>query len=108
MLSKYKKVDSGGIFLNNIGFRVSNKFEFLSNYKFSICFENKQNIGYCTEKLVQVFLQGTIPIYFGDNSIVNIFNTKSYVHILKKRNFSKAIKLIETIYKDETLYNEIL
>jgi hypothetical protein len=35
-LSKYKKVDSGGRWMNNIGFAVSDKRKFQSEYKFSI------------------------------------------------------------------------
>ena len=33
-LNKYKKVDMGGNYMNNIGRRVKNKIKFLSSYKF--------------------------------------------------------------------------
>ena len=40
-LSKYKKVDSFGKFLNNTGFVTKNKLEILPKYKFTIAFENE-------------------------------------------------------------------
>ena len=39
-LEKYKRIDSGGALLNNIGYRVKNKMDFMKDYKFSIAFEN--------------------------------------------------------------------
>ena len=65
-ISKYKKVDSAGRFLNNIGGAVSDKFAFQSECKFSICFENSSTDGYITEKLIQASAARTIPIYWGD------------------------------------------
>ena len=54
-LSKYKKVDSGGKFGNNINKVVNNKLLFISQYKFSIQMENSATPGYCTEKLFEGF-----------------------------------------------------
>jgi len=39
-LSKYKKVDSGGRYLNNIGYRVEDRLKFVKDYKFTLAFEN--------------------------------------------------------------------
>ena len=41
-LSTYKKIDSGGKFLNNIGYVVENKMRFINEYKFVISFENNK------------------------------------------------------------------
>ena len=77
-LCKYKKVDSGGRVLNNIGGAINNKHEFLSKYKFNIAFENCSSIGYTTEKIVQSMVANTIPIYWG-NPLVNLeFNPGSF------------------------------
>ena len=40
LLSQYKKVDCGGQWMNNIGYAVTDKRKFQSEYKFSISFEN--------------------------------------------------------------------
>lgn len=66
-LSAYKRVDSGGRYLNNIGGAVKDKFAFQRECKFSLCFENTSTSGYLTEKLIQAAAAQTIPIYFGDN-----------------------------------------
>ena len=65
-LNKYKKIDMGGKYKNNIGRRIKNKIKFLLSYKFSISMENSNGDGYLTEKIVQSFISGTIPIYYGD------------------------------------------
>ena len=69
LLSKYKHVDSGGRWNNNIGAPIGNKIEWLKNYKFNICFENSSYPGYLTEKLFDAFKAGCIPIYWGDTSL---------------------------------------
>jgi len=52
---------------------IDNKIEALKNYKFSIVIENCQSDFYFTEKLIDCFQTGTIPIYWGCPSISNFF-----------------------------------
>lgn len=49
---------------------ILDKYETLSEYKFSICFENSnaQN-GYITEKILDCILCGVVPIYWGAPNI---------------------------------------
>lgn len=77
-LSEYKKVDSGGKYKNNVGGRVINKREFISQYKFNISFENSSYPGYTTEKILEAMVCNTIPIYWGNPLIHYEFNTKSF------------------------------
>ncbi len=107
-LSQYKVVDSGGSFRNNVGGPVEDKLEFLSHYKFSICFENSKTQGYISEKLVDGFEAGTIPIYFGDDTILELLNNKSYIHVRDESEFDEKIELIKKIDNNDTLYNEML
>lgn len=44
---------------------VEDKISTLSNFKFSICFENATFGGYITEKIFDCFFAGCIPIYYG-------------------------------------------
>jgi hypothetical protein len=67
-LNKYKQVDMGGRYKNNVG-KIKNKIKFLSSYKFSIAMENTEGNGYLSEKIIQSFISGTIPIYYGDYMI---------------------------------------
>ena len=107
-LSQYKVVDSGGSFRNNVGGPVDDKLEFLSHYKFSICFENSKTQGYISEKLVDAFEAGTIPIYFGDDTILELLNNKSYIHVRDESEFDEKIELIKKIDNNDTLYQEMI
>lgn len=87
-LSKYKKVDAPGRSMNNMsgidmlysGDKWEVKRKFLSPYKFTIAFENDIYPGYQTEKLYDAMLAGSIPVYFGDPFVGEIFNTESFIN----------------------------
>lgn len=108
-LSKYRRVDSGGRFLNNIGKPdgVADKREFLKDYKFSLAFENNKHSGYCTEKIVQSFGAGTIPIYWGDPRIFDYFNKKAFICV-DENNIHEAIDMIKKVDNDDDLYRTML
>jgi hypothetical protein len=87
-LSKYKKVDAPGKSMNNManidtlyGGKWDVKKRFLSDYKFTISFENDIFPGYQTEKLYDAMQVSSIPIYCGDPCIGDIFNTKSFINV---------------------------
>ena len=44
----------------------------ISNYKFSLCFENTIYPGYLTEKIIDSLVAGVIPIYLGDPNVEKI------------------------------------
>jgi uncharacterized protein YutD len=57
------------------GFKeIQFKEEGLCNYMFSIVMENAKYDDYFTEKILDCFATGTIPIYYGTNNISNYFN----------------------------------
>lgn len=98
LLSQYKHVDSGGRALNNIGRSLgdspSAKVDFLSGYKFNLCFENKCCQHYTTEKLVDAFLAKTIPIYWGNPLVAEEFNPKAFLCL---HDFASESALMERI-----------
>ena len=87
-LSRYKKVDAPGKSMNNMpgidekyqGSLWERKRKFLSEYKFTIAFENYSYPGYQTEKLFDAMQVNSIPIYCGDPNVELTFNTKSFVN----------------------------
>ena len=108
-LSDYKKVDSGGRWNNNVGGPVADKFEFDKAHKFSICFENISHRGYTTEKLVQAFAARTIPIYWGDPLISNVFNTASFINVADYGNdIEEVVKAVKRIDENDELYLKML
>jgi hypothetical protein len=111
-LSKYKKVDSGGRFANNIGYAVDNKVKFQSEYKFSIAFENNayrpQHPGYTTEKIMEPMTVNSIPIYWGNTDIGKEFNTKSFINLYDFDSVDDVIDYIIELDKDDKKYLELL
>ena len=107
-LSKYKQVDSGGQWMNNIGGRVEDKFAFDRSHKFSIVCENSASPGYTTEKLVQAFAANCIPIYWGDPDVGKVFNTKAFINVPDYASVGEVIELVKKIDSDDTLYEEML
>lgn len=108
LLSKYKKIDSGGRYLNNIGYSVKNKMEFLGDYKFVFSFENSSYPGYTTEKIVEAMLMNSLPIYWGNPLIERDFNLKSFISLHQYTSFEAAVKEIIRIDKDESLYRKYI
>lgn len=111
-LSKYKKVDSGGRWMNNLGYAVSDKRKFQSEYKFSVAFENNayrpQNPGYTTEKIMEPMTVNSVPIYWGNPVIEKEFNTKSFVNFYDFNNFDKMIEYIIELDNNNSKYLEML
>jgi len=109
-LCNYKKVESGGRYLNNIGIPngVDDKIKFESEHKFSICFENTSQPGYVTEKIIEAYAAQTVPIYWGDPTITKIFNKKSFINVNDFGTIEEAIEYIKKIDKDKKLYLKML
>ena len=91
-LNKYKKIDMGGKCKNNIKKKIKNKISFLSKYKFSIAMENSSGDGYLSEKIVDSFLAGTIPIYYGDYMIEEYINPKTYILVKGDKDMEEKIE----------------
>ena len=98
----------GGRYNNNVGGAVKNKIEFLREYKFSIAMENSQGDGYTSEKIYESYQSGTIPIYYGNYMIDEIFNPKTYILIRGEKDMIKKIEYIKQIDNDDKLYMNIL
>lgn len=109
-LCKYKKVDSGGRYLNNIEFEkgIADKLDFAQKYKFSLCFENTSHPGYTTEKIIEAFAAQTIPIYWGDPQIVKLFNEDAFINVTSCKSVEEIRKIVEEIDKDDLKYMKML
>ncbi len=91
LLSCYRPVDAPGGCQNNFSHpslkpRASKEWrfgipEFMSEYKFTIAFENESHPGYTTEKIVHAMLGNSVPIYWGNPLIARDFNPKSFVNL---------------------------
>lgn len=107
-LSKIKRVDSGGKVLNNVGGRVPNKNEFIKDYKFVISFENSQQDGYTTEKIMEPIFMDCVPIYWGNKLIDKDFNPKRFIDYNKFQSEKELIDKLIEIDKNDELAIEML
>jgi hypothetical protein len=83
-----------------------NSFELLkvfNQYKFIICFENSNTKGYITEKIFNVFLSKSIPIYDGDPEIDRFINRDSYLAF-----DDNLISKINLLNNNESEYNKMI
>ena len=106
-LSAYKTISSGGRFRNNIGGAVADKKAFQAKYKFAIAFENTSYDGYCTEKLMEAFAAGTIPIYWGDPNVAKDFNPEAFINAHDYATFDEVIERVKEIDQNDSLYLKI-
>jgi uncharacterized protein YozE (UPF0346 family) len=121
MISNYKQVDSAGKYLNNMagspagprssaraGFTSIPKWDFQRNYKFSIACENYIFPNYITEKIADAYIAGTIPIYYGDQSINRYFNQKSFINYSNYASDHEFLEHIKEIDNNDSLFLEML
>lgn len=85
------KIDVFGVGINEI----PNKEIGLKDYRFSFAIENDSYDTYFTEKILDCFATGTIPIYKGTKKITNYFNPDGIIFFDKDFDISK---LTEEIY----------
>ena len=78
------------------------------NYKFSIAMENSKGDGYISEKIIDSFNAGTIPIYYGDYMLDEFINPKTYILIRGKNDIREKIEYIKKIDNDKQLYLSIM
>ena len=114
LLSSYKRIDSCGRFSNNIGFLppetdTPEYYKFMSQYKYTICFENSQVDYYFSEKLINAYISKTIPIYWGCPQVPDFINTKAIIYIptATDEEFQKAYQRIIELENDPNKYKEV-
>jgi hypothetical protein len=72
----------GGVDIYGQGIQyIERKEEGLCDYMFSIAMENARYAGNFTEKIMDCFATGTVPIYSGDPKIDRIFNPKGIINL---------------------------
>lgn len=108
-LSEYKRVDSGGKHLNNIGYLVpgNETNAWLSQCKFVIAYENQLHDGYITEKPFQAYFAGSIPIYYASDSALRDINLKAVINSGDFASNKELIERIKILDQDDKLYCDI-
>lgn len=77
------KLISGGPHMNTVGYVVprdrSLKFDFYRKCMFGAAMENGSYPGYVTEKLIDCYYAGVVPVYWGSPTITRDFHPSSFI-----------------------------
>lgn len=72
-----------------------------SQYDFVLAMENTISKGYVTEKILNAFLAGAIPIYYGDSLVKEIFNPDSFINITDFNSIEDCAEYISLLSNQE-------
>lgn len=84
------------------GIRLPMKSDALRDYRFSIEVENSGLPNYFTEKILDCFATGTIPVYYGCPNIGDYFDTDGIIQFSSTKDFMKVMdSLTPKLYEDK-------
>ena len=87
--------------------KVNKKIEVLSKYKFCICYENSYLIpGYISEKIMDCFFSGCVPIYFGAPNITDYIPKNCFIDYRDFSNYDQIYNFITSMREEK--YNEYI
>lgn len=107
-MNRYRTVDSGGRYRNNVGGPVKDKLAFAKNYRFSIAFENSTMSGYTTEKILEAFAADTIPVYWGSSRIAEEFNPEAFINCHAFPDLASVVEKVKEINENDQLYLKMI
>ena len=92
-----------------------------SDYYFVIAMENKIAPGYITEKILNAYASGSIPIYWGDAVVTEFFNKDSFVNLSDFESIDECVDYVvnmkldkihwmmsQPVFNENTKYNDII
>ena len=97
MFSSKQVVDFKPIIDNLNPILCDDKHKTISNYKFAICFENTALNGYLTEKIIDCFFSGVIPIYLGATNVNDIIPRDSFIDMRNFNDFESLNNYLENL-----------
>lgn len=99
-LMKHKTVSCGGPLMNNVGGPVEDKIVFQKEHLFSMAYENEAAPGYQTEKIVDAYVADSIPLYWGNPYVEEIFNPKSFVNDKNFKTMDEMVRYVIDLSED--------
>jgi hypothetical protein len=84
---------------------VKNPSIIAQDYKFVLCFENDLYPGYVTEKPVEAYLCGAIPLYYGIDSF-GYLNKQAIINLNDSYSLENWLECVENHHRDDSIYAE--
>ena len=108
LLQARQAVDSYGTLSNNTGKTLRgtqhDKVNLLHEYRFNIAFENCYHPGYVTEKIIEPFEAGCIPLYSGGERVKDFFNSNSFFYRQDYPTVEAYVSNIFDVMNDDEKY----
>jgi hypothetical protein len=76
---------------------VDDKYDAMSRYKYSICYENMILEGWITEKLFDCLYSGVVPIYLGAPDIAEAVDPACYIDAREFANYAEMQKYLDSV-----------
>ena len=96
-----KKNHSIDVFGSNGTRFVTHKIEVSLDYKFALCFENDLYPGYVTEKLLEAYMAGNIPLYWGDFGGDMSINKRCAINLKDFRSIEEFLDFVFGLTKNQ-------
>jgi hypothetical protein len=103
-LSKIGKV---GVYGRSVGNYVDDKIGTAGRYWFNLCFENDLYPGWVTEKVLEAWLAGTVPLYWGIDS-AGILNPKAIVNLNDFKSLKEFVEYVKFLKENPEKMIEII
>eukprot|EP00928_Gymnodinium_smaydae_P053130 TRINITY_DN37193_c0_g1_i1.p1 TRINITY_DN37193_c0_g1~~TRINITY_DN37193_c0_g1_i1.p1 ORF type:complete len:696 (-),score=152.06 TRINITY_DN37193_c0_g1_i1:85-2172(-) len=84
---------------------IDDAAELFSGYRFALVFENRIAPRYVTEKIVNAFLAGAIPIYWGSPFVFRMFEPSSFIYVNAFPSFEDAAQYIVKVAQSDDAYS---
>lgn len=82
----------------NIEIPPGDKIKVMQEFKYALCFENVVMPSYVTEKIIDCFLAGTIPIYLGAPDIEEFIPPTCFITLEHFKNKKNTLDMVSRLY----------
>ena len=91
-----------------IGARAQHASNYLAfrDYRYVLCMENRDSLGYITEKILYAFAAGAVPIYWGTREVFDLFNRNAFIYY-DPANPLLALNAVAYLEGNRTAYDEM-
>ena len=83
--------------------QCEDKIYTISNYKFVLCAENTRYDGYVTEKIIDCFIAGTIPIYIGAPDIEKFIPKNLFIDLRRYKSMKDLERELMNLTEEKAL-----
>lgn len=107
-LQQYKDVYCFGEPWKNWFYGEDKKLSILSNFTFTLCYENSSSEGYYTEKPIHARVAGCIPIYWSHKNYSSDFNSKAFINLCDYGDIKELVEKVIEVDMSPLLKKEMI